>query len=217
MSPSRQEAAPARLLTLGDRRAELFPFGLGAVVEHDRSDRLVERDVEVVVEVAAVGGVPRERPPLARFVVLDLGDRRARDVDERGVADVEMLEESARHLVRSRGTARAPVVPLRVEHEVADDELAATVEEVEQGRSSVRTFEAVVLLDFLHRQSTSICGELVAFVREGLLLDEERFPSSQELFGRRDIGKGHASRSSVGCAQVVPLRRRERAELIGRP
>lgn len=65
-------------------------MGCSLSIVLDRRDGLVQRDVEVVVEVASVGGIPGERPALARLVRFDLGRRRAGDVDQRGIPGVQV-------------------------------------------------------------------------------------------------------------------------------
>src|SRR5260221_6198498 len=74
------------------RLAALFVLGLRPVVVFDRRDRLVERDVEVVVEVAAERRIPGERPTPLGLVDLDLGQGRPRPDRERRVACVELGE-----------------------------------------------------------------------------------------------------------------------------
>src|SRR4051794_26798794 len=76
--PDAQEAAEAgtlhRLVSVDVAAGAGRPVLLGgAVVVLDRRDRLVERDVEVVVEVAVLRGVPREAPTPLRPVGIDLG------------------------------------------------------------------------------------------------------------------------------------------------
>jgi hypothetical protein len=123
---------------------------LAAEVVFDRCDGLVLRDVEVVVEVAAVRRVPRERPAPLGLVPLDLVERRARHVRQRRVANVEVVEQTLGHLVGAGRAARASVFPRRIEHEVANDQLPSTLEQVEQAGLAVRSFEHIVLVDLHH-------------------------------------------------------------------
>ncbi|GIH16709.1 hypothetical protein Raf01_48810 [Rugosimonospora africana] len=51
------------------------------------------------------------------------------------------------HVVHGIRTARAAVLPIRVEHEVVHDELTAALEQIAQTRLAGRTFEHVVLVD----------------------------------------------------------------------
>jgi hypothetical protein len=89
-----------------------------AVVDLERRDGLVDRGVEVVVEVAAERRVPREVPALAHPVVVELRERCARDGRERRVADVQMLDQARRAVVGVGRATRAAVVPRGIEHEV---------------------------------------------------------------------------------------------------
>jgi hypothetical protein len=74
-----EEDAHAALLagTGGPGLAHVDQLLLGPEVPHDRRDVLVVRHVEVVVEVAAQGRVPRERPAHPLPERLDFADRRA--------------------------------------------------------------------------------------------------------------------------------------------
>src|SRR5207302_4110839 len=100
-----------RLFTLDVvERPGLLMLGLGSVVVLHRGDGLVERDLEVVVEVTGVGRIPGERPALARLVRLDLRQRSARDHGERGVTGVQVPEQAVADLVHpGRATGAALV------------------------------------------------------------------------------------------------------------
>src|SRR5215203_4890507 len=150
-----QEHADAWLLALGvPRHAGLPVLGGAPVVVLGGHHGLVHRDVEVVVEVAAERGVPGEGPALLAPVGLDLLQRRAGDHGERSVVLVQMRQMP--QVLRKVRATRASVFPLRVEHEVLDDELAVPLEHVEQTRLAVRPLENVVLLHLDHRQSLSL-------------------------------------------------------------
>ena len=74
---------------------------------------------------------------------------------------------------RTTGTTRGrPAVDPRSEHEVVDDELAATIEQIEQARPAVRAFEPVVLVDPHHRQPAALCGQRVSRTGRCLFLRE---------------------------------------------
>ena len=75
---------------------------------------------------------------------------------------MQVLEEAGRQLVGAGGAARAAVLPVRVEHEVVDDQLGATLEQVDEARRPVRPVEHVVLLDLDHRQLAALDVERVA-------------------------------------------------------
>ena len=74
----------------GPRCSVLGEFGFGAEVQQHRRDPVVEGGVEVVVEVAAVRGVPGERPAHPLPVRGELLVRRSGHRDQRRVADVQL-------------------------------------------------------------------------------------------------------------------------------
>src|SRR5262249_20264682 len=98
--------------------------------------RRLGADFEVGVEVALERGDPRDRPPHALSIGLDLGDRRARHDRERGVARVEMGEVA--DLIDEHRAAGTAGIPRRTEHEVVEDELAASLEELGESPRAVR-------------------------------------------------------------------------------
>jgi len=88
---------------------------------------------------------------------------------------VEVNAETV-EIVCPEGAVLATLVPVGGEHEVIDDELAPTVEELGQRLPALRPVEDVLLLHLLPRQGAPLPGELVAKPRELLLLREE-FPA----------------------------------------
>src|SRR5262245_8091674 len=86
-----------------------------------------EGDVIVEVEVASARGHPAECPAHPLAIGLKLCDRRARDRDEADVVMLEMLPRAV-DLIREQRAAGASLLPVGAEHEVIDDELAASVE-----------------------------------------------------------------------------------------
>src|SRR3954453_22108507 len=110
----------------GYGRARLLVLGLAAVVVLDWCDRLVQGDVEIVVEIAPVRRDPRQAPAAARLIRRDLGQGRARDQHERRVP--LMQQRQVAEGIYVTGAARAAILPRRVEHEVVHDELATAVE-----------------------------------------------------------------------------------------
>src|SRR5271165_6971715 len=105
-----------------------------------------ERDMKIVIEIARRGRYPLDAPPHSLFVGLDLGQRRTRDGD---VADVAMLEvdEDAVDMIELEGATNAALAPAGTEHEMLDDQLAASAEEVGEGLLPVRPVENIRLLD----------------------------------------------------------------------
>ena len=88
-----------------------------------------EADAEVVVEVAAVRRHPLELPAHALAKALDLGQRRARDDQQRDVA-MRQVHVHAVDVVGHERAARAALLPARAEHEVLHQQLAAAFEQV---------------------------------------------------------------------------------------
>jgi hypothetical protein len=68
---------------------------------------------------------------------------------------VEVLEEPRRQLVGAGAAARAPVLPGRLEHEVVDDQLRPTLEQVEQADRPLRALERVLLHDLDHGEAAA--------------------------------------------------------------
>src|SRR5215469_8354550 len=87
----------------------------------------LERDVVVVVEIAAKGGNPVEAPPHPFFVSLDFRQRCARNRKESDVVMCEM-EVGPVDMIGKKRAAYAPGLAPGPEHEVIHDELAAAVE-----------------------------------------------------------------------------------------
>ena len=113
------------------------------------------------------------------LVLLELGQRSAGNERVRRVALGEVLEETVGDLHGPGGAARAALVPVRVEHEMADHELTASLEHVEQAHRAVRTLELVVLLDLHHRelapfyvQRIPLLGEILLLLQQVLACDE---------------------------------------------
>jgi hypothetical protein len=155
----------------GPGSAGLGQLGFGAEVEEDRGYPVVQRGVEVVVEVALVRRVPGKLPA---HLGPDRGQfrvRRSGDGDQGGVADVEAFQ--AADAGGRGGAAAAERVPVGAEHEVVHHQLLAALEEVKQGAGTVRPHERVRLLDQDHRQLPALGVELVAGARQLLLLAEQ--------------------------------------------
>ena len=90
---------------------------------------LRERHVEVSVEVAAVGRHPIEPPAHPFLERLDLGQRRSRNHHHGDVA-CRQVRKGAVDMVGHERAARAALLPIRSEHEVVDNQLAASGEEI---------------------------------------------------------------------------------------
>ena len=158
-----------------------------------------EGDVVVVVEVGAVGRDPLELPAHALLEGLDLGERRARDDDERDVVRVEVRQHAVDAVAEERA-ADAAFAPAGAEHEVVDDQLAAAVEEVGERLAAVRAVEDILLLDSLPRQFAALSGEGFALPGEGFFLAQQLAARGEPFFVADDLwcvdggGRAHGFR-----------------------
>src|SRR4051812_6418430 len=83
-------------------------------------------------------------------------------------------------------TERAVVLPLRTEHEVVDDELTPSVEEIRQRPLSAHTIKDVRFRHFLPRQRAALLVQLVPKPRELLFFFEKCGSGGEPLFMRYD-------------------------------
>src|SRR5450755_3590385 len=134
------------------------------------------RRVEVVVEVAVEGGRPGEAPAHPPLVCLQLRERGSRHRAERDVV-IREVDDGAVEAVRDRRAARAPCCVVRAEHEVIDEQLRASGEEIREGRCAGVGVEAVFLVD-------SNPGQLLALPRQFVAT------SRQRLFGVEQLQPG---------------------------
>src|SRR5579863_43398 len=89
--------------------------------------------------------------------------------------------------------ALAPRLPGRIEHEMVDDELRFSREQVGQGLLAGGPVENVSLLHPLPGQIAPLGAQLIAQPRELLLLDQELFARFDPLRARYDLVRlGHA-------------------------
>ena len=88
-----------------------------------------------------------------------------------------MLREAARQLVGAGGAAGATVLPLRVEHEVVDDEPGSALEDVDEAHPAVGAVELIVLHDLDHGQVSALGAERVALPGQVLLLCQQLLAS----------------------------------------
>src|SRR5258708_5785547 len=96
---------------------------LAPVVVLQLRRRLVHGGLEVVVEVAAVRGVPGHRPALAGLVLLQLGHRRPRHQGKDRITRAQVRERPGGQLIDGGGAARTRCVPARVKHDMLNDYL----------------------------------------------------------------------------------------------
>src|SRR5436190_2433845 len=168
-----------------------------------------ERDVVVVVEVVLERRHPLEAPAHPLLVRRDLRQRRARDRDHRHVAGLQ-VENDRIEIVGPERADRAAGVVLRIEHEVVDEELATTVEELRQRLLPARAVEDVLLLDRLPRQGLPLLRQLVACTRELLLLRKELLASFDPLVVADDVHMPSGPRSSPGSSPRPAMTSRPR-------
>ena len=178
-------------------------FGEAPVVVFDGGDVLAEGDVEVVVEVAAEGGVPGDGPahPLPEW--LDLGQRRPADEGQGGIPGVQVRQVA--DAVGQERAGRAALVRVRVEHEMVDQQLTPALEQLQQAGLAVRALELVLLADLGHRHPAPLSVQCIALPGELFL------PGQQLLAGREPLLSGHDRRivhshsSLGGCPRLVPV------------
>src|SRR5207248_1238421 len=129
--------------------------------------------------VLVVAAHPGLRPP---FLVAALGNEvevvvgGVQQIDAACVRRVRVEDGAVGRRVEVVGperTALAALVIVRREHEVVDDELAASVEELWERLAPVGTDEDILLLDALPGKLPSPGAQLVAEPRELLLLRQE--------------------------------------------
>lgn len=177
--------AKTGLLALG----KYFPSLIGEslfvhVIVGDGTLGLVLSSVEIVVEIAAIGGIPRDVGPAhAGFEPFDLLNGGAADDNERRVPSVQVTE-GQRNIVREKGAAAASSVPGWVEHKVIDDKLLAVLEEVKQGQGlSSWASEGVVRCDLDQWHVRTQGGKLVCIAGVLLFFGEKVEAGSEPFLG----------------------------------
>src|SRR6266566_1585887 len=156
----------------------------------------VQADLVVVVEVAAVGGVPRGDGPAAFGRRRgDLAVRGAGGQHERGVPGGDVLQHARGELVDRGRAARAGLVPVRAEHHVLNDQLPLAAEQLGQRDRPVRALEDVLLVHLDHGQPAPVGVERVVGAGELLLARQQSAPGLEPLLPGDDIGKTHRETS----------------------
>src|SRR5690349_7476092 len=84
------------------------------------------------------------------------------------------MDQGASDMVALERAADAALLLSRRQHEMLDDQLAAAVEQIGQGRLSGRRVERVGLVDLDPRQRAPLGAQAVAQSRHLLFLGEER-------------------------------------------
>ena len=170
--------APARqVLDIG----RPFRRGSEIVLRAPGGDVLrLERDIEVIVEVAAEGGDPEEFPVHALAHDFDLPDRRPGD--DR-IADVVILKvgQNAFHVIDFQRTSDALMLRAGRHHEMLDVKLAVPSKEIGQRQLPFGSVEEIFLLDPNPREREALGRNLVATSGQGLLSLQKRDARSEPL------------------------------------
>src|SRR5258708_2393667 len=148
------------------------------------------RRLEVVVEVAAERRRPREAPAHPLLVRLQLRERSPRHRAERDVVIGE-VDDGAVEAVRDRRAGRTACRVLGPEHEVVDEELRTSSEEIGEGHCVLVGLEAVLLVDPDPGQFLPPPRQLVALPRQRLLGLQQLQPGRKPLFTCADPVIGH--------------------------
>src|SRR6516165_11681892 len=119
--------------------------GVEVVVLALRHFLLGERYAKIVIERIPVGRYPLKVPAHPLLERLDLGKGRSRNCDQGHIALLEVDDAGIEVIGRHRA-AWTTLLPDRAKHEMIDDQLAASVEEVGQGLTSLRSFKHIFLL-----------------------------------------------------------------------
>src|SRR5580692_7965892 len=154
----------------------LFAFDIGdlEIVEHLPFRQLLRgsRRLEVIIEVDAERRHPGEEPAHPFFERGDLRPRRTRHCGKRNIMMLKVLTGPIDVIAQKRATATT-LLPPRSEHEVIDDELAASLEQIRERHLPVRPFEEIGLVDLHPGQLTSLPAHFIVFSRGFLLFDQE--------------------------------------------
>ena len=186
-----ERAEPGQIL---GRRTGYF---LVVVVKVAAGDLLrPERDVVIVIEVAAGGGDPVELPSHAALERLKFRPGRPRNGRQRNVAGVE-VGRHAREMVGNVRTTGATSGPAGAEHEVVDDQLSAAVEEVVERLLSLWAVKQVGLFDALPGEFQTATIELVALPGEGFFFGQQGLAGGEPFLRRDDGVGGHGNLSTL--------------------
>ena len=147
---------------------------------------LGERRAEVVVEVGAEGGGPREGPTHPLFVCLELRERGARDGPEHDVVVGEM-DGDAVEAVGDGGTGGAAGGVIGAKHEMVNEKLGAAAEQIGERTGAGVSLEAVFHVDPDPGEFLALFRQLVAAVGVFFLGGEKFFPCGEPFFPGNDF------------------------------
>src|SRR3979490_3116715 len=94
------------------------------------------------------------------------------------------VHEGAVDMIGQKRAAPATLLPPRTEHEMIDDQLATSLEEIAERLLAVGRVENVVLLDLHPRQLASLGAHLVTEPGEFLLLAQVLLARGEPLISR---------------------------------
>ena len=160
-----------------------FGGGFFAVVVFDALVLLFfgEGGVEVGVEVGIGAGGPGEGPAHAFFVGEEFGEWGAGDAGEGDVVVGEVGDEVV-EAVGDGGAGDAAGGVVGAEHEMVDEELGATLEEIGECGGAGVGFEVVGFFDFYPGELLAFLGEFVAAAGEIFVFLEEGEAGGEPFF-----------------------------------
>src|SRR2546430_3104645 len=165
-------------------RGVVRPVDVRTVAQED-TEHEAATGAAVVGERRAARGHERHRPALPRLVRLDLGQRHVRHGHPGDVVLGQPGQPRDGYVVRQPGASRAVVVR-PVVHELVDDQLSPTLEQVEQGLRALRRVEDVPIVEPDHREAPPPRGERVLRAGDFLLGLEQLVSGLLPLAGRND-------------------------------
>src|SRR5262249_30048220 len=115
---------------------------------------------------------------------------------------IREVDDGAVEAVRDRRAGRTPCRVVGPEHEVIDEELRASSEEIGEGRRALVGLEAVLLVDSNPGQLLPPPRQFVAAPRQPLLRLEQLQPGRKPLLTCCDLVIGHCSSpypTHIGC------------------
>src|SRR5258708_1856795 len=95
---------------------------------------------------------------------------------------VGQVEVGAINMICEERASHASCLASRGEHEVIDDELAASVEKLGEGLAAVRSVESVLLVDLHPRHRAALGVQLIELMCDLLLFGEEFLTRCDPLF-----------------------------------
>src|SRR5713226_10266028 len=96
------------------------------------------------------------------------------------------VDQDAVHVIGTKRAADAAFLPVGPKHEMLDDQLAASGEQIGEGLLARRRVEDIVLFDLHPRQRATLGVQSVALPGELLFLAQEVGTRRQPLFLRYD-------------------------------